>query len=186
MASVLSGIFPVFFLLTPRRGVFRFFFPCVNLLNIFRVCDVMHEASASAKDAGRVGNPPSSSHNPLLYASTLNNIPDKPISISFSAKQFEHFERAIQQVNVTTSSMSDNCVITNTMSLSNVSLCSIATSHSRSFRPSLINIIVQDFSDSNIPMDVDIESKNASRKRALPLTTSKIQGNTKAKKLQMT
>jgi len=35
-------------------------------------------------------------------------------------------------------------------------------------------------------MEVEIESENASRKRALPLSKSEIQGSIKTKKLQMT
>jgi len=77
----------------------------------------MHEASASVKDAGGVGNPLSSSslHDSSLHAS-IPKIPlNNPISVSFPAKQFEHFERAIQEVNGTTSPMPDDCVIPNTI-----------------------------------------------------------------------
>jgi len=115
-----------------------------------------------------VGNPPSlsSSHDSLLHASTPKISLNKSISVSFSAKQFGHFEHAIQEVNGTMSPIPDDCVIPNTMSPSDVSFRSAVTSTSRSLRPSLINSNVQDFSDFDIPMDVDIE--NASRKRALP------------------
>jgi len=38
-------------------------------------------------------------HNSLSYTLVSNNISDKPIPVSFPAEQFEHFERAIQEVN---------------------------------------------------------------------------------------
>jgi len=68
------------------------------------------------------------------------------------------------------------------MSSSNVSLSNNLISCSRSHPPTLINTKIQDFSDSNIPMDVEMETENTSRKRVLPLSTSEIQENTKPKK----
>jgi len=142
----------------------------------------MQEASASVKDGGGTGIPLPLPHNSLSYTSISNNISNKPIPVSFPPKQFEHFERAIQEVNNTLSSMSDDCVITNTMSSPNVSLHNNSITSSRSHLPSLINTNVQDFSDFNILMEIEIETENASRKRALPLSTSEIQESTKPKK----
>jgi len=68
------------------------------------------------------------------------------------------------------------------MSSSNVSHHNISSSSPRALRPSLINTNVQDFSDLNNSMEIEMELESTSRKRSLPLATSEIQGNIKTKK----
>jgi len=142
----------------------------------------MHETSVSVIDDKGMGIPPLVPKDPLKYTSIPNNVTDKPIPFSIPAKHFENFERSIQ-VNDPMSSMSSDCVITNTMSSSNISQRINLISSACSQLPSLINTNVQDFSDSILHMDVDSDSKvAASRKRALPLSISENQGNIKSKK----
>jgi len=139
---------------------------------------MMYKASASAKDDRGVGIPLPLPHNPLIYTS-VSSIPDKLVLVSFPAKQFEQFERVIQDANNTSSLIPDDCV-TNLMSSYNVSPRNKSITSSRSHPPTLINTKVQDFSNTNILMEVKIDAENASHKRALPLSTSENQRSTKA------
>jgi len=77
----------------------------------------------------------------------------------------------------------DNCVASNTMSSSKVSPSNTLITSLRSHPPpALININVQDICRSNSPVEIDNEAEYASRKRALPHSSTENQDSNKSKK----
>jgi len=146
------------------------------------VVGMLNEASASAKDIRGMGFPPPLSQYPLLHTLISNNTFDKPIPVSFSAIQFEQFERIIQDTNNMSSTSPEDCIITNEMSSPNVSSCNKPISSPCSQPPTLVNTKVQDFSNHSTPMEVDTNVENASRKRSLHSSAPENLGNIKPKK----
>jgi len=128
----------------------------------------MQKASQTKTARGRGSLRPSRQDLRIIPNIQINNL-DKPIPISFPASQFENFECSFNDTIPGNAPLLNDCVTKDSIA----SLTEIQRKHVvarvRFHPPVLVNTNVQELCE---PMEIDLDSDNAKRKRAMPVSSS--------------